>query len=86
MVESMREGQKGVIVIDAIIYVEKASQKKIIIGEKGALLKKIGSQARAEIEKRFGNKVYLNSFVKVKQRWRDNPRYLREFGYTHGHH
>ncbi|MCH6579113.1 MAG: GTPase Era [Nitrospinae bacterium] len=86
MVESMREGQKGVIVIDAVIYVEKASQKKIVIGEKGALLKKIGSQARAEIEKRLGNKVYLNSFVKVKQRWRDNPRYLREFGYTHGHH
>ncbi len=86
MVESMREGQKGVIVIDAAIYVEKTSQKKIVIGEKGALLKKIGSQARTEIEKRLGSKVYLNSFVKVKQRWRENPRYLKEFGYTHGHH
>lgn len=86
VVESMREGQKGVIVIDAILYVEKASQKKIIIGEKGALLKKIGTQARAEIEKRLGSKVYLNSFVKVRERWRENARYLKEFGYTHGHH
>ncbi len=86
MVESMREGQKGVIVIDATIYVEKASQKKIIIGGKGALLKKIGSQAREEIEKRLGSKVYLNSFVKVKERWRENVRILKEFGYTHGHH
>ena len=86
MVESMREGQKGVIVIDAAIYVEKASQKKIIIGEKGALLKKVGSQARIEIEKRLGSKVYLNNFVKVKERWRENSRYLKEFGYTHGNH
>ncbi len=86
MVESMREGQKGVIVIDAAIYVEKASQKKIVIGEKGALLKKVGSQARTEIEKRLGSKVYLNSFVKVKERWRESARYLKEFGYTHGHH
>ncbi len=80
MVESMREGQKGVIVIDAIIYVEKASQKKIVIGGEGALLKKIGSQAREEIEKRLGSKVYLNSFVKVKERWRENVRFLKEFG------
>ncbi len=86
VVEGMREGQKGVIVIDATLYVEKASQKKIIIGEKGALLKKIGSQARVEIEKRLGSKVYLNSFVKVRERWRENARYLKEFGYTHGQH
>jgi GTPase len=86
MIESMREGKKGVIVIDAAIYVEKASQKKIVIGEKGALLKKVGSQARTEIEKRLGSQVYLNSFVKVKERWRESARYLKEFGYTHGHH
>lgn len=86
MVENMQEGQKGVIVIDAAIYVEKASQKRIVIGEKGSLLKKIGTQAREEIEKRLGSKVYLNNFVKVKERWRENPRYLKEFGYTHGHH
>ncbi|NIQ03107.1 MAG: GTPase Era, partial [Nitrospinaceae bacterium] len=86
VVDSMAEGNKGVVVIDATIYVEKASQKKILIGEKGNLLKKIGSQARQEIEKRLGGKVYLNNFVKVKERWRDNERSLREFGYTHGHH
>jgi GTP-binding protein Era len=86
MIEGMREGHKGVIVIDAAIYVEKTSQKKIIIGEKGSLLKKVGSQARIEIEKRLGSKVYLNSFVKVKERWRESARYLKEFGYTHGHH
>ena len=86
MVESMREKENGVIVIEATIYVEKVSQKKIIIGEKGSLLKKIGQQAREEIEKRLGCKVYLNNFVKVKQGWRENPRFLKEFGYTHGHH
>lgn len=86
MVESMQEGKKGVIVIDAVIYVEKDSQKKIVIGEKGSLLKKIGRQAREEIEKRLGSKVYLNNFVKVKERWRENPRSLKEFGYTHGNH
>jgi len=86
MVESMQEGKKGVIVIDAVIYVEKTSQKKIIIGEKGSLLKKIGRQAREEIEKRLGSKVYLNNFVKVKERWRENANLLKEFGYTHGHH
>lgn len=86
VVESIAEGKKGVTVIDAIIYAEKTSQKKILIGEKGAFLKKVGSQARKEIEKRFGSKVYLNLFVKVKERWRDNIRDLKEFGYTHGHH
>jgi len=86
MIESMREGKNGVMVIDAAIYVEKASQKKIVIGEKGSLLKKVGSQARIEIEKRLGSKVYLNSFVKIKEHWRESARYLKEFGYTHGHH
>jgi GTP-binding protein Era len=52
-----------------------------LIGEKGAMLKKVGSLARKEIEKRFAIKVYLNLFVKVKSRWRDNDRYIREFGY-----
>ncbi len=86
VVESMKEGKKpGVLVIDATIYVERASQKKIVIGEKANLLKKIGSQARGDIELRFGDKIYLNLFVKVKERWRDNLRSLKEFGYTHGH-
>lgn len=86
VVESIAEGKKGVTVIDAIIYAERTSQKKILIGEKGAFLKKVGSMARKEIEKRLGGKVYLNLFVKVKERWRDNIRDLKEFGYIHGHH
>ncbi len=85
VVQSMVNGKNDVIIIDANIYVERTSQKKIIIGEKGSLLKKIGSSARLEIEKRFGNKVYLNLFVKVKEKWRENLRDIREFGYSHGH-
>lgn len=83
IVESLQEGHKGVIVIEATVYAEKDSQKKILIGVKGSMLKKVGSQARVEIEKRLGGKVYLNLFVKVKAKWRENERYLREFGYTH---
>jgi len=86
VVEQMQEGKKGVLVIEATVYVEKTSQKKILIGEKGQLLKKVGTLSRKEIEKRFGTSVYLNLFVKVKERWRDNVKTLKEFGYTHGHH
>lgn len=86
VVESMKEGKKGVLVIDATIFVERASQKKIVIGEKASLLKKIGSLARVDIEKRLGGKVYLSLFVKVKERWRENVQSLKEFGYTHGNH
>lgn len=86
VVDSIREGKRGVLVIDATLFVEKASQKKIVIGSGGQLLKKIGTHAREEIELRFGEKVFLNLFVKVKERWRDNARDLKEFGYTHGLH
>jgi len=83
VVEQVEESKSDVLVIDATIYTEKDSQKKILIGEKGAMLKKVGSLARKEIEKRFAIKVYLNLFVKVKNRWRDNDRYIREFVYFH---
>ncbi|CAI2717903.1 GTPase Era [Nitrospina watsonii] len=86
LVESLREGKRGMLVIDATIFVEKASQKKIVIGSGGTLLKKIGTHSREEIERRLGNKVFLNLFVKVKERWRDDVRALKEFGYTHGLH
>jgi len=81
VVEQVGESKSDVLVIDATIYTEKGSQKKILIGEKGAMLKKVGSLARKEIEKRFAIKVYLNLFVKVKNHWRDNDRYIKEFGY-----
>ena len=83
VVEQVEETKSGVLVIDATIYTEKDSKQKILIGEKGAMLKKVGSLARKEIEKRFAIKVYLNLFVKVKNRWRDNDRYIREFVYFH---
>ena len=81
VVEQVEESKSDVLVIDATVYTEKDSQKKILIGEKGAMLKKVGSLARKEIEKRFAIKVYLNLFVKVKSHWRENDRYIREFGY-----
>lgn len=81
VVESMKEGGNGVTVIDAVIFAEKIAQKKILIGQNGSMLKKIGSQARKEIEKFLGNKVYLNLYVKVKDKWRESDFYLREFGY-----
>jgi GTP-binding protein Era len=81
VVEKVEESKSDVLVIDATIYTERDSQKKILIGEKGAMLKKVGSLARKEIEKRFAIKVYLNLFVKVKSHWRENDRYIREFGY-----
>lgn len=82
VVESLETRDNGLLAIEATIYVEKDSQKKILIGEKGAMLKAMGSSARIEIEKRFGSKVYLNLFIKVKARWRDDIRYLKEFGYS----
>ena len=81
VVERMQEGHGGVWVIDAIVCVEKPSQKKILIGAKGSMLKKLGKPAREEIEKRFGCKVYLNLFVKVKNNWSEDSRSLRELGY-----
>lgn len=84
MVERMYESENGTVMIDASIFTEKTSQKKILIGKKGSLLKKVGTQARQEIEKRLGSKVYLKLFVKVKANWRGNERNLREFGYSRG--
>ncbi|MCH8158009.1 MAG: GTPase Era [Nitrospinae bacterium] len=83
VVESIRDGHNGVLVVDAAIIVEKTSQKRILIGKKGAMLKKLGKPAREEIEKRFGCKVYLNLFIKVKNNWREDSQSLRELGYLH---
>ncbi|MEE9258539.1 MAG: GTPase Era [Nitrospinaceae bacterium] len=82
VVDDMQERPNGTLAIEATIYIEKTSQKKILIGEKGAMLKRIGTDARKEIEKRFADKVYLNLFIKVKSRWREDIRYLKEFGYS----
>ena len=81
-VEQIGPGKNpDVTVVYATLFAEKTSQKKILIGQNGAMLKKIGSLARNEIEKRFGGKAYLNLHVKVKANWRESDYYLKEFGY-----
>ena len=76
------ERDNGIIDIDATIYCEKASHKGIIIGKQGAMLKKISSMARTDCEKFMGGKVYLTTWVKVKENWRDSDFLVRNFGYS----
>ena len=76
------ERDNGIIDIDATIYCEKASHKGIIIGKRGDMLKKISSMARSDCEKFMGTKVYLTTWVKVKENWRDSDFLVRNFGYT----
>ena len=76
------ERDSGVIDLDATIYCEKASHKGIIIGKQGAMLKKISTQARYDCEKFMGTKVYLTTWVKVKENWRDSDFLVRNFGYN----
>ncbi len=83
VVGGMEEQDNGVVRIDATLYTEKASQKKILIGQGGSMLKSIGRIARIEIEKRLGAKVYLKIFVKVKSNWRDQKQAIKEFVYPY---
>lgn len=73
--------KEGAIHIMAVIYVERDSQKGIIIGRQGSRLKKVGTEARHDIETFFGKKVYLELFVKVEPNWRNRDNKLRAFGY-----
>ena len=75
------ERDDEVIEVDATIYCEKASHKGIIIGKQGAMLKKISTEARHDIERFMGTKVFLQTWVKVKENWRDNLNYIHSFGY-----
>lgn len=75
------ERESGVVDVDATIYCEKASHKGIIIGKQGAMLKKVSSLARRDMEKFMGTKVYLQTWVKVKENWRDNVSAVRSLGY-----
>ena len=76
------ERDSGVLDVEATIYCEKASHKGIIIGKQGQMLKRISTQARADIERFMGMKTYLETWVKVKENWRDNLNMIRNFGYT----
>ena len=75
------ERDNGIIDIDATIYCEKNSHKGIIIGKGGEMLKKISSMARSDCEKFMGTRVYLTTWVKVKENWRDSDFLVRNFGY-----
>lgn len=75
------ERDNGIIDIDATIYCEKASHKGIIIGKNGAMLKKISTMARTDCERFMGTRVYLTTWVKYKENWRDNDFLVRNFGY-----
>ena len=75
------ERDSGIIDLDATIYCEKASHKGIIIGKRGEMLKKISSMARSDCERFMGTKVFLTTWVKVKENWRDSDFLVRNFGY-----
>lgn len=80
-VEEFKEDEKRINIM-AIIYVERSSQKGIIIGNQGEALKKVGTQARLDIEAFFGKKVFLNLYVKVLKDWRNKENDLKNFGYA----
>ena len=73
--------EQSIIKISSVIFVERNSQKGILIGHKGAALKKVGTQARRDLERFFEKKVHLELFVKVNKDWRSNANALKRFGY-----
>ncbi len=83
VVEELKERENGVLYVSAEIYVERESQKPIIIGKNGTMIKKIGELARKDIEELFETKVYLDLYVKVRGKWRDNENILNKvMGYN----
>ncbi|MDD4715874.1 MAG: GTPase Era [Oscillospiraceae bacterium] len=75
------ERENGIVDLDVTIYCEKASHKGIIIGKQGSMLKKIAGLARRDIEAFMGTKVYMETWVKLKENWRDNQTWMRNFGF-----
>ena len=80
-VENMATREDGLIEVEATVFVEKESQKGIVIGKKGSMLKKVGTSARHEIESQLGRRVFLDLRVKVKKGWTDREGILRQMGY-----
>ncbi|GAC1481247.1 MAG: GTPase Era [Gemmatimonadaceae bacterium] len=83
-IEEYREGRSP-LYIRAVIYVERDSQKRILIGEKGSRIREIGRESRVKVERLVGESVYLDLWVKVLPNWRRDARALRRFGYTTSH-
>ena len=81
VVTELFKEKEGIIFIDSIIYVERETQKGILIGHKGEAIKKVGTEARLDLERFFAKKIHLNLFVKVKKDWRKNEKDLKNFGY-----
>lgn len=81
-ITTFNERENSVIHIGATIYTEKDSHKGIIIGKHGVMLQKVGEMARRDMQRFLGAKIYLETWVKVKPRWRDSAYLLRNFGYT----
>ena len=81
VVERFKEETKQ-ININAVIYVERDSQKGIIIGHQGMALKKVSTEARKSLERFFDKKIYLETFVKVDKDWRNSQKELNNFGYN----
>lgn len=76
------ERESGIIDVEATIYCERSGHKGIIIGKQGGMLKKISSSARRDMERFMGTKVFLTTWVKVKENWRDNLAAIQNFGYS----
>jgi len=80
-VESMKARENGIVDVSAVIYVERESQKPIVIGKGGEMLKRIGEAARKEMEALLGSRIFLELWVKVKKDWRNEERFLRDLGF-----
>ncbi len=81
-IEEFKRNERGILIISALILVEREGQKRIVIGDKGAKIKGIGRDARLDMEKMFDSKVMLNLWVKVRSNWSDDERALRSLGYN----
>lgn len=82
VVEEFKERRDDLTYVSAVIYVERATQKAIVLGKEGQMLKKIGQAARQSIEEMLGTRVYLDLWVKVRPNWRSNEQELRRLGYA----
>jgi GTPase len=85
IVEDMQRRDNGVVYVAAAIYVERDSQKGIIIGARGAMLREVGAKARQDIEELLGSRIFLELFVKVRDDWRNRQGLLRDLGYREEH-
>ena len=81
VVDEFKERENDAVYLAATVYVEKDSQKGIIIGKNGAKLKQIGTRSREQIEQLLGTKVFLKLFVRIQKNWRKDTKAIRKFGY-----